>query len=286
MNAGMIKRFGSVVATTALAAGLALALGAANAGASTASRSAALPTVTIALDGKSITVGGTLQSGAVNLVSTVSKVALAEPTLLHLNPGATFAQAFAAAATHNGDPNYLNPYGSIVFDANANRGSNTAQTTLAPGNYEALDTEGQNPRKWPHVAFTVTQSTAPASLPKPQATVAAIDFHFRAPATLHDGQLVRFENDGFLVHMIAATAVKNASDARKLTALLLAGKDNKAQKLAIGFAFFAGPLSSGGIQQFVVNAQPGIYVLSCFMNSQDGREHTQLGMERTIKIVK
>jgi hypothetical protein len=36
----------------------------------------------------------------------------------------------------------------------------------------------------------------------------------------------------------------------------------------------------------VVTEKPGVYVLACFMNTQDGRVHTQLGMERTIRIVK
>jgi len=28
-----------------------------------------------------------------------------------------------------------------------------------------------------------------------------------------------------------------------------------------------------------------VYVLACFMNSQDGREHTQLGLVRMIRVV-
>jgi hypothetical protein len=35
-----------------------------------------------------------------------------------------------------------------------------------------------------------------------------------------------------------------------------------------------------------ITAKPGIYVELCFMDTQDGRSHTQLGMERIIKIVK
>ena len=35
-----------------------------------------------------------------------------------------------------------------------------------------------------------------------------------------------------------------------------------------------------------VQAKPGIYVLACFMDTQDGREHTRLGMLRTIRIAK
>ncbi|MBV8430146.1 MAG: hypothetical protein JO244_03225 [Solirubrobacterales bacterium] len=69
-------------------------------------------------------------------------------------------------------------------------------------------------------------------------------------------------------------------------ALLRAGKDHQAMRFATGMAEFAGPLSTGGLQQFNLNALPGWYVLACFMNAQDGREHTQLGMERIIRIVK
>lgn len=67
---------------------------------------------------------------------------------------------------------------------------------------------------------------------------------------------------------------------------MLAGKDNAAGRLLIGSGTFAGPLSSGQLQQVVVNEPPGIYVQLCFMDTQDGREHTRLGMERIFKIVK
>ena len=40
------------------------------------------------------------------------------------------------------------------------------------------------------------------------------------------------------------------------------------------------------MQQAVLNAKPGYYVEACFMDTQDGREHTQLGMERLIRVVK
>ncbi|HME05212.1 MAG TPA: hypothetical protein VKG38_19470 [Solirubrobacteraceae bacterium] len=32
--------------------------------------------------------------------------------------------------------------------------------------------------------------------------------------------------------------------------------------------------------------QPGWYVEACFMETQDGRDHTLLGMERIIRITK
>jgi hypothetical protein len=97
---------------------------------------------------------------------------------------------------------------------------------------------------------------------------------------------VRFENAGFLVHMVDALQVRNVASARALTGMLLAGQDRKAQKLVTGFGSFMGPMSPGGVQQFVLHAKPGVYVLACFMDTQDGREHTELGMERTIRVVR
>jgi hypothetical protein len=86
--------------------------------------------------------------------------------------------------------------------------------------------------------------------------------------------------------MIAAIGAKNAGDAKKISALLRAGKDKQAQKLATGFAGFMDPVSHGAVQQLTVNAKPGYYVLACFMDTQDHREHTQVGMLKTIRIAK
>jgi hypothetical protein len=101
------------------------------------------------------------------------------------------------------------------------------------------------------------------------------------------GELVRFVNDGFLVHMDAWGPDKNVASAKKAMALLLAGKDNKAGKLfTVSPTAGAGPLSSGGLEQMVVTAPSGICVQACFMDPQDGREHTQPGMGRMIKVLK
>ena len=246
-----------------------------------------LPTLTLALNGTSVVVSGPLQSGAVNVVSSVS-VKHTEPALIRLNPGlpfVAFAQAGAAINAHHGDLNYLGPYGSIVFDVSADKGTTSAQTTLQPGNYLAVDLSSSNPDP-PHASFVITQAAHPASLPKPGATISAIDFAFRGPSKLHDGELVRFQNNGFLVHPIQGIGVKNAKTARRLTALLRAASDKEAPKLGISFPEFAGPLSPGGVQQELITERPGIYVLACILRTQDGREQTQLGMVRTIQIVK
>jgi hypothetical protein len=276
-----MKRIVSLAATATL-------LGVLVAGGLTAAASSAasgLPTLTLATNGKTITVGGALQSGAVNVVSTVTKEAQGNPALIRLDPGVSVAQVKAAVKGHGGDFNYLGPYGALVFSTSVNKGASSSyQTLLEPGNYVALDLTGNG--KAPQTLFTVAQAAHPASLPSPQATVQSIEFGFRGPSTLHDGELVRFENSGFLVHMIVAAGVKNAKTAAKVTSLLKAGKDNQAGNLSTSGLTFDNGLSPGQLQQQVLTAPPGIYVLACFMKTQDGREHTQLGMERTIRIVK
>ena len=253
----------------------------------TSAASPGLPTLTLALNGRSVTVGGQLQSGAVDIVSTVT-ARHTEPVLIRLNAGvppSAFSQASAAINAHQGDLNYLDAYGSIVFDISADKGTNTTQTTLQPGNYLAVDLSSTSPDP-PHAAFVVAQAPSPVLLPKPGATITAIDFGFQGPSKLHDGELVRFQNSGFLVHQIQGIGVKNANAAKQLTMLLRAANDKQAPKLGTSFPEFAGPLSPGAGQQELVNERPGTYVLACIMRTQDGREHTQLGMERTIQIVR
>lgn len=268
---------------------LGLAPGAASA-ATTDSPSSNLPVITLAMDGKSVTVGGTLVSGAVDIRSTVTGESDGSPALFHLNPGVSVQQVFAAVGSSN-DPNATQPYGSIVFSGDAPKGTTDLQTTLAPGNYAALDfgqmnnSNSNSSAPPPYATFTVAQATNPASLPTAAATITAVDFRFKGATTLKNGQIVSAVNKGYLVHMVDAIGVKNVSQANKLMALLRAGKDNQAQKLATGFIALAGTVSTGGVVQQTLHAKPGVYVLACFMDTQDGREHTQLGMLRMIKVV-
>jgi hypothetical protein len=244
-----------------------------------------LPTLTLALTKNTITVGGDEVSGAVNIVSTVSGEPSDSPTLFLLRPGVTAAEFGKAVSTlpSNSPFDAIDPYASIVFDGTAVAGAaTTAETWLQPGNYVAAE-NGNG-----FAAFTVTQSVHPMTLPVPGATVRAIEFAFRGASTLHDGELVRFVNDGYLIHMFLFAQAKSLADAAKAEALLLAGKGNEALKLySTGVhGMFAGPLSHAELQQEVINEPPGVYVIACAMNAEDGRDHYQLGMFRTITIVK
>jgi hypothetical protein len=255
--------------------------------ANAAAPASTLPTVTIAISPSSITVGGALQSGAVNIVSTATGVKEAGAILFLLKPGVSVAEVNAYLDSKGKkDINASSKYGSLVFDAEAETGQRSeVQTNLQPGQYIALAGQGEGPPKL-RTSFTVTTAKSPAALPAPQATIRTIEFGFRGPSTLHAGELVRFENEGFLVHMDVALQVKNMKAAKQVVKLLLAGKERQIGKLAVGGTAFAGPVSPGAYQQETITAKPGVYVQACFMNSQDGREHTRLGMERIIKIVK
>jgi hypothetical protein len=250
-------------------------------------QAAGLPTLTLNITKTSITVGGATQSGGVNVVTTDVGVKEGAAILFRMNPGVTAAQVEAALKQGAGkDPNKATKYGAIVFDGEASPGKTTeAQTNLEPGNYLALaGGEGHGPKLI--TPFTVTASPSPAALPTPEATIRSIEFGFRGPSTLHTGELVRFENEGFLVHMDLILPVKSKSAAKTAVKDLLTGNEKALEKLFAGEPFGVGPISHEAFQQMTITAKPGWYVQVCFMETQDGRDHTRLGMERVLHIVK
>ena len=277
-----VKR--STAVGLAATAALALAVPAASALAASRPQGAptALPVITVTMNGKSISVSGALVSGAVKVVSKVSREPAGNPTFVRLDPGVTVAQVLKAAS---GDPNNIALIASIVFSPQANKGTSWAEVSLRPGNYVAVDLNSSqsNPAL---TTFTISPSSSPAKLPKPAASLNSIEFAFRGPSTLRDGELVRFGNRGFLVHMMFAARGASKAKAHQIAALLKAGRDGKAQKLADGSYQFFGVLTHDQSQQQIVRLRPGYWVIACFMDTQDGREHTTLGMERVIHIVK
>lgn len=276
---------GAVAGAAALVASLVIGTTAAGASVSHPARpSGALPVLTLTMNGKSITVGGTMQSGGVEVVSHVSREASAEPVLVRLDDGVTVPQFLAVLPKAAQDPNNLYGIAQIVIDAQANRGTSSVQTDLLPGTYFALDLAPSTPVL--STPFAIAPATAPASLPRPGATITTIEFAMRGAARIHDGELVRFSNQGFLVHMVFGARARNLTQAKEIAKLLHEGKDNQAMRLAVGQYGFDGGLSHGQFQQQIVNVHAGYWVIACFMDTQDGREHTLFGMERVIQILK
>ncbi|MGN6867198.1 MAG: hypothetical protein ACTHMY_02220 [Solirubrobacteraceae bacterium] len=280
----MSKRLSSLVATAgALAVTGALVL----AGAAGAAGNS-LPTLNVALTGKTgVSVSGSEVSGAVNVASTFTgKGGPGSFALVRLNPNlppqTAVQQGFAAVQSAHGDENALTATGSLVVASAQAPG--TIQTVLQPGTYLALNVTSMGQPGF--TMFTVTQSGSPASLPAASATQTAIEFGFRGPATLHNGTVVRAQNGGFLVHMIDLLGVKSKAAGRVALAGLKAGKGQKFfRPLSNGvFLSLLDPASPGAMQQTVLKAKPGWYVEACFMDTQDGREHVQVGMERLVRI--
>jgi hypothetical protein len=290
----MSYRFSRLASPKRMLAAATAALGlAALAGATLApgsAQAAALPTVTATVSATSISVSGALQAGAVNITSTATGGKEPSVVLFLLKPGVSLTEVYAFLDSNKlaNDPNAAAKYGSLVFDVEAGKGKPTeAQTILAPGQYVALNAEGEKPSKWARSSFAVAASPAPTALPAAQATEKTVDFGFRGPSVLHVGELVRFENEGYLVHMDFALAVKSRRAALKVVKGLASGREKGLEKLSAGPpASFAGPISPGASQQATITAKPGWYVQVCFMPTQDGRPHSRLGMERVIKIVK
>jgi hypothetical protein len=273
----------AALASISIAMGLALVLP--TAAASAAPATGSLPIINVAMNGKTITVTGALQSGAVEVVSTVTKEAMGIPVFARLDPGVTYAQFFAKFQAIGADPNNIDGLGTLVFSPQANKGTSTAQVSLLPGLYVAVDISASRGVP-PFTEFTIASATAPAKLPKPKATIESIEFAFRGATRLRDGELVRFYNHGFLVHMIVGLRARNLSDARKLARLLKAGKDRRAMRLVTAQYGWDNLLTHNQGFQLRIGQRPGFWVIACFMNTQDGREHTQLGMERVIHISK
>jgi hypothetical protein len=246
-----------------------------------------LPTLNVALTGgRGVSVSGSMVSGAVSVTSTFSgklppRSMGADFGLVQLRPGVTLAEAMRAGQQSN-DLNALTPYASIVVDASS---PGTVQTVLTPGTWVALNLTGNGqPGVKP---FRVTKSSSPAALPAATATETAVEFAFHGPTSLHDGTLVRTQNHGYLVHMVVLVGARNLSlsGAHELMSLLRAGKNRQAQKMAGSFVGLLGPASPGGLQQQVLDAKPGYYVEACFMDTQDHREHAQIGMLRVVRVV-
>jgi hypothetical protein len=276
----MIKRrlVSLALSVVAVCAGLALV-------AESSVAAGSLPTLTLAVSKNAIKVGGSLTSGAVNIAATVTGEPNDNPGLFLLKPGVTpaeFAKVASKLSQNNTDA--IDPYGTIVYDGqDALEGKTTdTETVLVPGTYVAVN-NGNG-----HTFFTISPATSPASLPTPGGTITAIDFRFKGARTLRDGELVRFQNDGYLIHMFIFAQVKSSADATKAEALLLKGKANEATKLySTGLqGTFAGPLSHGAVQQEVITQPPGVYVIACAMTAEDGIPHFEIGMFRTIHIIK
>ena len=88
--------------------------------------------------------------------------------------------------------------------------------------------------------------------------------------------------------MIVLIGVRSKAAVPRVLRLQRAGAPQKAFRPYLNgqFVSLLDPASPGALQQLVLHAKPGYYVEACFMDTQDRREHTQLRMERAVRVVK
>ncbi len=85
--------------------------------------------------------------------------------------------------------------------------------------------------------------------------------------------------------MVFGSQVRSLAVGHQIVKLLLAGK-KVPHSLLLGPPFaFDGGLSTDAYQQMTITQHPGVWIIVCLMDTQDGRQHTQLGMERIIRIL-
>jgi hypothetical protein len=248
-----------------------------------------LPKLSLSITSSSISAAGSMQSGGVNVVTTNGGKKEASAILFKLAPGVDAGEVEAfLRSKRSQDPNAAGRYGSIVFDAESipAHGTSEVQTYLTPGEYLALGATGHG-RPRLHTTFTITAAADPVALPRPEATISSIEFDFRGPSTIHRGELVRFRNQGYLVHMDIAFPVKSRQAAKEVAVGLKKGDMKGLGKLIVGPPVsFQGVVSHGAFQQEKITAKPGWYVQVCFMETQEHQPHTLLGMERPLRITR
>jgi hypothetical protein len=249
------------------------------------------PNMFITLTGTTgISVSGSTVSGAVNVFSSHTGPGQGSYALVRLNPNLppaqAIAQGFGAVQAAHGNLDALTATGDALLVA-ANSGP-TIETNLTPGTWLALNTSGRGgPPSF--VQFTVAPSASPAPLPPVVGTISSIEFRFRGPSVLHQGTFIRIVNNGFLVHMNDLIGAKSKAAGQQLIKLLRSGVTNPRSKklrpfMNGRFISLMNPASPGALQQRLVNFGRGWYVEACFMDTQDGREHVQLGMLRLVRV--
>ena len=197
-----------------------------------AAQASTLPTLTLTLTKSSITVAGATQSGGVNVVSTATGVKEANVILFLLKPGATFDEVEAAVKTAA----WRYQRDEQVRLARIRRRSDSRpeqRSPDVPATRSICCSDSRRRRQGVEGARALhgDRCRIPRRAAGAEATIRSIEFGFRGPSTLHDGELVRFENEGFLVHMDIAAPVKNMKAARQAVKDLLSGKEKALEKL-------------------------------------------------------
>ena len=246
------------------------------------------PTVTVTLTAKRITLRGTeaLQGGPTRFAIRGADSREHTFTIAALKAGVTLPEFERVLRRARGPEAVLE---FIKFEGGGGlqaRERRAVTATLRPGvTYVALDTAGDDPRRFPHVTFTVGAGQGTAVAPRPRAVVRMVNYAFRGARTLPREGSVRFRNAGRSPHFAIAFPLKPGADVRAAGRAIRSNDERAFERL------MGGPpsepqnvLSPGRVNdQELSFDRAGTYMLVCFFETR-GKGHNERGMYRAVRV--
>jgi hypothetical protein len=167
-----------------------------------------------------------------------------------------------------------------------------AQTTyenLAAGHYLLLCFVPDPKTGMPHFAmgmyapFTVVGSARTGSLRTEQAVSSVDPFRFSIPASLHSGDVVRFDNHSKMdVHEFSIGRLHPGKTVQDVITWAKKGGPPPYDEMG-----GAGAVNPGGREWFTVNVRPGSYVAFCLVpDDETGLPHAAMGMVAAFRVVR
>jgi hypothetical protein len=253
-----------------------------------AAKAPELPALTVA----SRTAGHTTLSGATGLLAGPAHVRFtttrsdATLALLALKPGTTADSLLAALRSAHG-PRDVRDLASLLYAPEISaRHDALAYLDLEAGTYAVADVSGKP--AGPLKTFTVAArdpSAPPApKMPHADAHLGMRDFRFVARPSIPRSGVLRYENTGATFHFADAIRLRSGASVTRALSALRAGR--RTVPGAVSFSPLVGIVGPGESGAVDYRLHPGRYVLVCFFADGDShdRPHTQLGMERAVRI--
>ena len=163
--------------------------------------------------------------------------------------------------------------------------TSTVTENLEPGTYYVVNTAtGGRPDAESLPAFEVAGEASEEELPEADATVEAIDYGFEASGLESGENQIRFENAGAQPHHILASPLVEGTTVKAAKAFLLDGEGRPVieQEGSDSTAAIEGGDTQNATLTF---AEPGEYVLYCFVSDrQGGPPHVVKGMVDKITV--
>lgn len=126
--------------------------------------------------------------------------------------------------------------------------------------------------------------TTAAAKARPQVTIEAADFSFKAPATIPSGYVdVTVKNIGKETHQVQFVKLNGVTEADFTAAAASTDIGALADAMFVGGPNGADP---GGSATATVKLDPGSYEIVCFIPGADGKAHAASGMIGTVEVKK